>query len=83
MHSFRLAVVLVLAAALALPSVAGAGTPTRETPIVVRVDEHGFRSTDAVIGAIAGIGTTLVVSGCVALVRLQRSSSLLEKGKRP
>jgi hypothetical protein len=84
MHPTRLIQAFVLTAALALPSGAGAdtGTPTHETPIVVRVDDHGFGWTDAAIGAVAGIGATLVTVGGVALVRLRRPP-LHEKGARP
>jgi hypothetical protein len=85
MHPTRLTPVLVLAAALALPSGAGAdaGTTTRETPIVVRVDEHGFGWTDAAVGAVAGIGATLVAAGGVALIRPQSPNPSHEKGDLP
>jgi hypothetical protein len=84
MHPSRLAQILVVSAALVLPSgAAEAGPPKHETPIVVQVDEHGFGWTDA-IGAVAGIGLTLVSAGGVALVRLGRPASLHEKkGARP
>lgn len=76
---------LVLTAALALPAGAraDAGTPTHETPIVVRVNEHGFRWGDAAVGAVAGLGATLVTVGGVALVHLRRPDPLHEKGTRP
>jgi hypothetical protein len=85
MHPTRLIQALVLTAALALPSGAGAdtGKPSHETPIVVRVDEQGFGWTDAAIGAVAGIGATLVTVGGVALVRLRRPLATHEKGARP
>jgi hypothetical protein len=83
MHPSRPAQILVLCTALALPAAAGAGTPRHETPIVVRVDEGGFRWTDAAVGAVAGIGATLVTAGGVALVRLRRPTSMHEKGARP
>ena len=85
MHPPRLIPALVLTAALALPAGAGAdaGTPAHETPIVVRVDEQGFAWTDAVVGAVAGIGATLVTVGGVALVRLRRPTPSHEKGQRP
>lgn len=85
MHPTCLMQVLVLTAALALPSGAGAdaGMPTHESPIVVRVDEHGFGWTDAAVGAVAGIGATLVTVGGVALVRLRRLGPKYEKGTRP
>jgi hypothetical protein len=74
MHPSRLARVLVLCAALVLPVGASAGgTRTHETPIVVRVDDPGFRWADAAVGAVAGIGATLATAGGVALVRLRRS----------
>jgi len=76
MHPTRLTQAVVLAAALALPPGAKAdtGTTTHETPIVVRVDEHGFGWTDGAVGAVAGIGATLVTAGGVALIRLRRPS---------
>jgi hypothetical protein len=73
---------LVLGAALALP--AGAAGAQRETPIVVRVDGGGFRWADAAVGAVAGIGATLVTAGGVALVRLRRPApDNDERGARP
>ena len=86
MHPSRPVQALVLSATLALPAGAGAadaGRPTHETPIVVRVDEHGFQWTDVAVGAVAGIGATLITVGGVALVRLRRPASLHEKGARP
>ena len=84
MHPTRLIQAVLLTGALALPSgaQADAGTPTRETPIVVRVDDRGFGWTDAAIGAVAGIGATLVTAGGVALVRLQRPTPSHERGTR-
>ena len=81
----RLTQALVLTAVLALPSGARAdtGTTPAETPIVIRVDEHGFGWTDAAVGAVAGIGATLVTVGGVALVRLRRPTPSHEKGTRP
>lgn len=85
MHPTRLIQALVLTAALALPSGAGAdsGTTTHETPIVVRVDEHGFAWTDAAVGAVAGIGATLATAGGLALVRLRRPTPSHRTGARP
>ena len=85
MHPTRLIQALLLTGALAPPSgvQADAGTPTHETPIVVRVDEHGFGWTDAFVGAVAGIGATLVAVGGVALVRLRRPTPSHENGTRP
>lgn len=84
MHPLRPVLALVLGTTLALPAgAAGAGTPRHETPIVVRVDERGFQWTDAAVGAVAGIGATLVTAGGVALVRTRRPTSMHEKGARP
>ena len=84
MHPSRLVPGLVLAAALALPTgAAAAEAPQRETPIVVRVDQGGFRWADAAVGAVAGIGATLVTAGGVALVRLRRPASMHEEGDQP
>ena len=84
MHPTRLIQTLVLTAALALPPGAGAdaGTPAHETPIVVHVADQGFAWTDAVVGAVAGIGATLATVGGVALVRLRRPTPSHEKGAR-
>ena len=84
MHPTRLIQALLLTGALAPPSgaQADAGTPTHETPIVVRVDDRGFAWTDATIGAVAGIGATLVTAGSVALVRLGRPNPSHERGTR-
>jgi hypothetical protein len=66
-------VLLVFAVALMpLAATAVAAGHERTTPIVVRVDEGGFRWTDAAVGAVAGIGATLVTAGGVALLRLRR-----------
>ena len=83
MHPARFTQALVLTAMLALPSgaTADAGATPSETPIV-RVDEHGFGWTDASVGAVAGIGATLVAVGGVALVRLRRPTPSHENGTR-
>ena len=85
MHPTRLVRALVAAAAfLAASTVLGADARagTHETPIVVRLDDAGFQWTDAAIGAVAGVGATLVMVGGLALVRLQRPSQRT-KGERP
>ena len=84
MHPTRLIQALLLTGAFALPSVAtaDAGTRTRETPIVVRIDDRGFGWTDAAVGAVAGIGATLVTAGGVALIRLRRPTPSHERGTR-
>lgn len=60
---------LTFAATTAL-LLAVAGLAGGETPIVVRV-EGGFRWADAAIGALAGVGISLAIAGCAALVRLR------------
>jgi hypothetical protein len=50
----------------------GASSPTwlsRTTPIVVHVEQGGFRWSDAGIGALAGVGIALLVCGSLALAR--------------
>ena len=42
-------------------------TPAESEPIVVRVDDGGFRWGDAGIGAAAGFGVALVLAGSLAL----------------
>jgi hypothetical protein len=75
MHPARVAT-LLLTAAFLTPSSGWATdrTHTTETPIVVRVDERGFAWPDAFVGAVAGIGATLVAAGGVALLRPGRSA---------
>jgi len=78
MHPARSVRLLVVSAALVAPSAARAeaGTRAHETPIVVRVDERGIAWGDALVGAVAGIGATLVTVGGVALARPRLSASL-------
>jgi hypothetical protein len=83
MQRSRLVLVGMFALVAALGPAARAGGADgpreRTTPIVVRVNEGGFRWTDAAVGAAAGIGATLVAAGGVALVRVRQN----EKGVRP
>jgi hypothetical protein len=63
----RIAVVLALTA---LSPVAHAGAPAprpKLQPLVVRVDDGGFRWGDAGIGAAAGFGAALVLAGSLVL----------------
>ena len=85
MQRWRLVLVLVFVVAVRPPTdAAAAGGHERTTPIVVRVDEGGFRWTDAAVGAVAGIGATFVIAGGVALLRLGRpAADQKEKGERP
>jgi hypothetical protein len=66
---------LVVAAALLLCADVHGATPTRTTPIVVRVDHGGVQLADAAIGAAAGAGAVLTVAGCLALLRLRREQT--------
>jgi hypothetical protein len=50
----------VLAQAVVAP---GTGQPSDRAPVVVRVTSGGFSWGDAVIGAAAGSGLTLLVGG--------------------
>jgi hypothetical protein len=77
---------LALAVVVALASCAGVGAtgPAKTTPVVVHVDQGGFHWSDAGIGAVAGIGLSLTVCGCLALVRLRGANTTPQgKGERP
>jgi hypothetical protein len=54
-------------AAAATGSKAQPTTPAASEPLVVRVDDGGFRWGDAGIGATAGFGVALVLAGSLAL----------------
>jgi hypothetical protein len=41
--------------------------PRQQVPLVVKVDDRGFRWSDAGIGAAAGFGAALVLAGSLAL----------------
>ena len=41
--------------------------PRQQVPLVVKVDDRGFRWGDAGIGAAAGFGAALVLAGSLAL----------------
>ncbi len=62
---------IVIACVLAaLSPVARAGAPAPQPgpePLVVRVDDGGFRWGDAGVGAAAGFGAALVLAGSLAL----------------
>jgi hypothetical protein len=84
MHRSCLVLVVFVMALTPPAATAVAAGHERTTPIVVRVDEGGFRWTDAAVGAVAGIGATFVTAGGVALLRLRRPSAYHdEKGERP
>ncbi len=81
----RLRIVAVLAL-VALSPVARAGTPAphpKPQPLVVKVNDDGFHWGDAGIGAAAGFGAALVLSGSLALAaktgRVTNSSSETEE----
>jgi hypothetical protein len=77
---------LALAVVVALATCAdvGATRPAKTTPVVVHVDQGGFHWSDAGIGAVAGVGLSLTVCGCLALVRLRGADTTpQERGDRP
>ena len=52
------------------PIAASASQPTprqKPVPLVVRVEDRGFRWSDAGVGAAAGFGAALVLAGSLAL----------------
>ena len=55
--------------------------PTHAEPLVVRVDDGAFRWGDAGIGAVAGFGTALVLSGSLVLVGRRHRPPALAPGK--
>ena len=72
-----------VAAALLLTISAPALGGDEETPIVVHVERNGFHWSDAALGAFAGVGITLAVTGVVTLVRLRGAGSTTRtKGER-
>jgi len=62
-----LALTALSPAALASGHILQSATPTESEPIVVRVDDGGFRWGDAGLGAAAGFGVALVLAGSLAL----------------
>jgi hypothetical protein len=60
------------AAALLLAVGLPAANGEQETPIVVRVQQGGFKWADAGIGALVGAGVVSVAVGAAALVRTAR-----------
>ena len=65
----------IVAVAIGPAPAAAADQPSpRSTPIVVRIDDAGFHWADAGIGALAGAGGALALTGGAALVRSSRSS---------
>jgi hypothetical protein len=67
------AAVATVAALCPVPLARAAAPPTlprhQQQPLVVRVDDGGFHWGDAGIGAVAGIGAALVLSGAFVLAR--------------
>ena len=68
MFRARLTICLAAVFAVALLLVVTASAADG-TPIVVHVEQGGFRWTDAGIGALVGVGLTLAAFGSTALVR--------------
>jgi hypothetical protein len=66
---------LVIVAALLLILDASASDGRQQTPIVVHVEQGGFRWSDAAVGVLAGVGISLAAAGCLALVRLRGAGS--------
>jgi hypothetical protein len=64
----RLTICLAAVIAVALLLVVAAEAADR-TPIVVHVEQGGFRWTDAGIGVLVGAGLTLAALGSMAVVR--------------
>jgi hypothetical protein len=62
---------VVLGLALAACADARAAESTHTTPVVVNVERGGFHWSDAGVGLLAGVGLSLVVCSCLALVRLR------------
>ena len=77
---------LALAAVVALAACADvrATGPVKTTPVVVHVERGGFHWSDAGIGAVAGVGLSLTVCGCLALARLRGvETTPRQKGRQP
>jgi hypothetical protein len=72
MHSTGLLGIAVTLAALSLLAGTAASAPPKPgqkpVPLVVKVEDRGFRWSDAGIGATAGFGAALVLAGSLALV---------------
>jgi hypothetical protein len=80
---FPIALALAFFAALLILDASASGA-CEKTPIVVHVERGGFRFSDAGVGTLAGIGISLAVSGCLALVRLRGAGTTSRtKGEQP
>jgi hypothetical protein len=80
--AFGLAIAVI--AALVLCGAGEEGRPVHTDPIVVHVERDGFHWPDAGIGALCGIGISLAVCGCIALVRLRHAEiTSPTKGRQP
>ena len=71
-----------------LSPVANAGQPApkaqprpKPEPLIVKVDDGGFRWSDAGIGAAAGFGAALVLAGALALA--DRSDRVVTRPRQP
>jgi hypothetical protein len=75
---------LVIVAALLLILEASASDGQQETPIVIHVEQGGFRWSDAAVGVLAGVGVSLAAAGCLALMRLRGAGNPSRtKGDQP
>ena len=70
-RSFPIGLALVVVTALPFAGGTGAADGQERTPIVVRVEQGDFHWSDAAVGALAGVGISLAVTGCLVLVRLR------------
>lgn len=76
MSRARICLIVVAVTALLLASGAPASGGSSETPIVVHVEQGGFRWSDAAIGVVAGAGIALVAVGSVVLLRLHGAGAI-------
>ena len=82
-HTLIVLALAVVVAVAACADVRAAG-PAKPTPVVVHVERGGFHWSDAGIGVLAGVGLSLAVCGCLALVRLRGADANPHgKGVRP
>jgi hypothetical protein len=75
---------LVLVVAFALCEDVWASDRGKAEAVVIHVERGGFQWSDAAIGMVAGLGVSLAVCGCLALVRLRGAETVSPTGgERP
>jgi hypothetical protein len=80
----RISLGVVLAALVALILTLDAGASGGGQEIVVRVEQGGFRWSDAAVGLLAGVGSSAALAGCLALMRLRGAAKRTStKGEQP